>query len=74
MDRFVSYYNYIRWTAVQWGQVIYQNHFQRHYKSLQEWREQDLNECIINQAYECRLDSDAARKMYLTMVRRECIV
>ncbi len=66
IKRFVSYFNYIRYDAHNWGTNLYEEHFNKHWNDIDEWRNQSLENCIIEDLYDCQLDTWQASN-YLTI-------
>jgi len=67
IERFASFFFYIRSTATNWGLNLYKKHYSKRWKSVKEWRKQDINECILKEESECSLDN-WQRDFYLVIV------
>ncbi len=66
VKRFVSYFNYIRHDAHNWGSGMYRRYFRRYHKTINSWRKQSVERCILKQQYDCKLDT-WQKDFYLTI-------
>ena len=46
--------------------------FQDHYASYEEWRDLDINLCVLERRPDCVMEADT-RKMYYTIVSENCV-
>ena len=66
--RFVSFYNYIRWSAEDWGRSVFEAGFKDKWDSFEDWKNMDINDCVLNDHEECRISAPINSISLITFV------
>ena len=55
VDRFASFFDYIRTVDREWGRKIYEMYYTKYYENMEEFYNETLDSCVMERNAACRL-------------------